>query len=60
MVSTTRLGYTTKFRLGAKLLQLERRVVFEVCDGGRIHRQVIEELCTLAEDNQTGTAKDRT
>jgi hypothetical protein len=36
--------YTTRFQLGAKLLQLERQVVFEISDAGRIHRQVRDRL----------------
>lgn len=37
--------YTTRFRREAKRLQLERQVVIEISDAGRIHRQVLDRLC---------------
>ena len=37
--------YATRFRREAKRLQLERQVVIEISDAGRIHRQVLDRLC---------------
>lgn len=42
-ISTTRSGTkTTMFPHGAKSMQLERQMVFEIVDVGRIHRQVLD------------------
>ena len=38
--------YTARFRR-AKRLQLERQVMFEILDGGRIHRQVRGKLLNV-------------
>lgn len=38
--------YAARFRR-AKRLQLERQVMFEILDGGRIHRQVREKLLNV-------------
>ena len=56
--------YRTKFPHRAKILQLERRVVFEIVDVGRIHRQVLLDVVawlSLGEDGngpgQTGEGR---
>lgn len=36
--------YTTRFRRGAKRLQLKRQIVIGNFDVGRIHRQVLNEI----------------
>ncbi len=36
--------YKTRFPHRAKILQLERRVVSEIVDVGRIHRQVLVDV----------------